>query len=89
MCASADEEDDEDDEDDYDPHLAFRHLSGAGLARWAPAMKGSRWMQSDSAAADEVRLLLASRDPLTLDSDALPPIYVSAVWAKAGLVMCC
>ena len=47
------------------------------LARWAPAMKGSRWMQSDSAAADEVRLLLATSEPLTLDSDALPPIYVS------------
>ena len=54
------DEDDEDDEDDdnYDPYVAFRSLGT--LSRWAPASKGSRWVQRDSEAALAVKELLGS-----------------------------
>ena len=68
---------DDDDDDDYDPYLAFRNAGGT-LKRWAPAMKGSRWMQGDSDAKSTINDMIISQASLTLDNATLPRIRVKA-----------
>ena len=59
---------DDDDFDVDDPYIAFRHL---GQPRWAPAIKGVRWVQRDSAVAKVINELLAAKAQLPLTGSGL------------------
>ena len=82
MCAAADDgeafdpHDNDDDNEADDPYIAYRSLVTGLGGRWAPASKGSRWVQRDSKAALAVSEMIKTQAAIELDSQTMPLVRV-------------